>query len=124
VEVPAKVGRPTDYKPEYCDMLIEHMSKGFSYESFAGLIGTCKQTIYTWEKANPEFLDAKNRAFSACNLFWEKLAIDNPYTHPKEGGLNTGLWIFNMKNRFKWTDRVEVEAGEETKNVIKLAYKL
>jgi hypothetical protein len=29
-----------------------------------------------------------------------------------------------MKNRFKWTDRVEVEAGEETKNVIKLAYKI
>jgi DNA-binding XRE family transcriptional regulator len=117
------MGRPTDYRPEYCDMLVEHMSKGYSYESFAGLIGTCKQTIYTWEKVNPQFLDAKSRAFAACHMFWEKLAIDNPM-NTKNGGLNSAVWIFNMKNRFKWTDRVEVEAGEETKNVIKLAYKL
>jgi hypothetical protein len=25
-----KMGRPSDYKPEYCEMLIEHMSKGLS----------------------------------------------------------------------------------------------
>ena len=28
------VGRPTKYKPEYCEMLIEHMSEGLSFESF------------------------------------------------------------------------------------------
>lgn len=99
------------------------MSKGYSYESFAGLVGVSKQTIYDWEEKHQEFVDAKRIAFAACQFFWEKLAIDNPM-NTKNGGLNTGLWIFNMKNRFKWTDRVEVEAGSETKNVIKLAYKL
>lgn len=117
-------GRPTDYKPEYCDLLIEHMSKGYSYDTFCAIMDCHLDTLYNWEKLFPAFSEAKKIAFKKAQLYWEKLAMDNPYTHPKEGGLNTGLWIFNMKNRFKWTDRVEVEAGEETKNVIKLAYKL
>lgn len=117
-------GRPTDYKPEYCQLLIDHMSKGYSYETFAAKVDASKQTIYDWEKANPEFLDAKNQAFAKCQLYWESLAIDNPMTNPRTGGLNTGTWIFNMKNRFKWTDRVEVEAGDKTQSLIKLAYKI
>ena len=69
-------GRPTDYKEEYCEMLIAHMSKGFSFESFAGVIGAAKQTIYNWLEANPEFMDAKNAAFEKSRLFWEGVGID------------------------------------------------
>lgn len=124
MDEPRSVGRPTDYRPEYCEMLIEHMSKGYSYETFAAVVNASKQTIYDWEKVNPAFLDAKAKAFAQCQLHWEKLSVDNPFTDPKRGGLNASVWIFNMKNRFKWTDRVEVEAGSETKNIIKLAYKI
>ena len=35
-----KVGRPTDYKKEYCELLIEHMAAGFSFESFAGKLSS------------------------------------------------------------------------------------
>lgn len=121
---PNPVGRPTNYKPEYCEKLVEHMSKGLSYETFAGTIDTHKQTLYDWEKANPEFMDAKKRAFEKCRIFWEQIAIDHLVEHDKGSKLNSSVWIFNMKNRFRWTDRQEIEAGEETKNLIKLAYNL
>lgn len=121
---PAKVGRPTKYKPEYCEMLIEHMSQGYSYETFGAVVDCSKQTVYDWEEHFPEFVDAKKRAFTKCQQFWEKLGIDNIISRSsREYGsetLNTGVWVFNMKNRFKWTDRVEVIEKEE--QPIKLAY--
>lgn len=123
MEEPKKFGRPTEYKPEYCQKLIDYMALGYSYEAFAGKLGVSKQTLYNWEKANQDFMDAKSIAVEKCRVYWESLAIDNPFT-TKLGGLNTGVWVFNMKNRFKWTDKVEVEAGEETRNVLKLAYNL
>lgn len=57
-----KAGQPTKYKPEYCQLVIDHMSRGLSFESFAGVVGTCKQTIYSWMAKYPEFLDARNQA--------------------------------------------------------------
>ena len=125
-------GRPTIYKQEFCDLLIDHMEKGYSYESFAGLLGVSKQTIYDWEKANPEFLDAKKRATEKSRLFWEKVGIENivnietmekgesgNFTAVKKS-LNSAAWIFNMKNRFKddWKDKHENEFSGSIGTVI------
>lgn len=106
-------GKPTKYKSEYCEQLIEHMSKGLSYESFAGTAGVHRSVLYDWEDTYPEWKDAKETAFSKCLLFWERLGIDNilnvSESFGKEGGtsksLNGSVWIFNMKNRFKWRDK-------------------
>lgn len=109
-----EVGRPTSYKKEYCELLIEHMSKGLSYEAFAGSIGVSKQTIYDWEKVNPEFLDAKYIGTEKSRIFWESLGINHilnvSESFGKDAGsksvsLNAPVWVFNMKNRFGWKDK-------------------
>jgi len=115
-------GRPTSYEERFCEMLIDHMAQGFSYESFAGLVGVSKQTIYDWEKANPEFLDSKKIGVEKSRLFWETQGIEGIYTtetfEQDENGsrsvkkaLNSSVWIFNMKNRFKdeWRDKQETD---------------
>lgn len=117
-------GRPPEYKPEYCQMLIDHMATGMSYETFAATINTCRATLYNWEKQFPDFLDAKKQAVEAGQQFWEKIAIDHLVERDKGDKVNSAMWIFNMKNRFKWRDRHEIEADEETKKAIRLAYKL
>lgn len=116
-------GRPPEYRPEYCQKLIDHMSTGMSYETFAATINTSRATLYNWEKQYPDFLDAKKEAFERGQEFWEKQGIAGLW-ESKDGKMNSAMWIFNMKNRFKWKDRHEVEVGEETKNLIKLAYKI
>lgn len=75
VKVP--VGRPPDYDPKFCDLLLEHMAQGFSFESFAGVIGVCKKTLYNWvnTKEYAHFLHAKDRGAELCRLWWEKLGI-------------------------------------------------
>ena len=103
----AKVGRPTDYREEYCEKLIEHMKGGLSFESFGGIVGCSKQTLYDWLKAHKEFLDSYKKAQSYCLLHWEEMGHDMVLA----GQGNATTWIFNMKNRFDWKDKKDVTTG-------------
>jgi hypothetical protein len=102
-------GRPSEFKPEYCSELIKHMEEGLSFESFAGVVGCCKQTLYTWCENHPEFLDSKKKAFEKNRLFWEKVGVQGMFMGGNENPFNATVWIFNMKNRFNWRDKQEVE---------------
>jgi hypothetical protein len=122
-----QVGRPTDYKPEYCDALIKHMTLGFSFESFAGKIGYCKQTLYNWATVNREFLDAYKKGREACRLFWEERGMKGLMVGKR---FNSVTWIFNMKNRFKddWMDKMvredssKIDAKVEHSGTIKVRF--
>lgn len=104
-------------------MVIEHMSKGFSFESFAGVVECSKETLYEWRRVHQDFSDAVGIAFAKCQIFWESQGIDGLW-NSKDRYFSQNSWNFNMRNRFKWKDTVEVEAGDETKNLLRLAYKL
>lgn len=69
-------GRPSEYQPRFCEQLVDHMAQGFSFESFAGVVGVSKQTLYNWAEAHAEFLDAKERGTEQCRLWWEDLGIE------------------------------------------------
>lgn len=111
------MARPTKYDPAYCDMLEPHFDEGFSYESFAGVVGVSKQTLYDWEKAYPEFLDAKKSNEAKSQLVWEKRL--NSLAKTGEG--NATAIIFGLKNRASdsWRDKVETEhSGAVTVNKV------
>jgi len=93
--------RPSEYKPEYCDMLVNHMAEGGSYEGFAGVIDCCKQTLYTWEKLHPDFLDAKKKAWARNRLFMDKMGLAL-MTGKFKG--NVVPWVMEMKNRHGLVD--------------------
>lgn len=95
-------------------MLIEHMSSGLSFESFAGVIGVDRDTLYEWVKVNKDFSDAKKKGSSASELKWEKIGLEGLYMGGKDTPFNAAVWIFNMKNRFGWTERKEVEITQST----------
>jgi hypothetical protein len=109
-------GRPTTYKPEYCELLIEHMGKGYSFESFAGTIDTHRGTLYRWEAAHPEFRDAKKAGLDKSLLFWERLGVHG--ASGKVKGFNPSAWIFNLKNKHLWRDKTPDEIKEEAKPLI------
>lgn len=108
-------GPQSAFDPAYIPMLIEHMGKGFSYESFSAKIGTCRQTLYNWEKEFPEWLDTKKKAMEVCQYWWEAAGVEGLYTiygknedgkrEVIEKSINPSLWIFNMKARFRWKDQ-------------------
>ena len=100
-------GRKTKYKSDYCMLLREHMQSGFSYEAFAGKIGIAIETLYNWEKKQPDFLEAKKIAVNEARYTWERLGIAG--MTGKIIGFNATVWIFNMKNRFGWRDKRDIE---------------
>lgn len=96
-------GRPTKYKPEYCEQLVELMSQGLSFEACCGHFRVAKNTGYEWLKNFPEFQDAKRAGEVAGQLFWEKAGIDALFLGEKEK-FTSAVWVFTMKNRFGWRD--------------------
>ena len=103
------MGRPSEYDPAYCDLLKDHFAEGYSFESFGGVVGVSKQTLYNWCEAHPEFLDAKKTYETASQLAWEKRLR----SLATSGEGNATAIIFGLKNRASdsWRD---VKATEIT----------
>ncbi len=53
-------GRPTEYKPEFCQMLIDWMAEGKTIKDFAKHLKVTKETVSRWGRIHPEFLEAKD----------------------------------------------------------------
>ena len=86
-------------------MLVEHMSKGFSVESFAAKIDCSIDSIYEWAKVHPNFSEAKKRG-TAKSMYWFE-QIGNAMVDPRidTSKSNSTSWIYQMKcrfNRYGW----------------------
>ena len=123
-------GRPTKYKPEYCQQIIEYFSvdatreietaytnrKGEEWSktelaanmlmflsNFASKIGVCRDTLVEWCKVHPEFSAAYMRA------------KEMQKQHLIECGLlglfNSKFAIFTAKNITTMRDKQEYEHG-------------
>ena len=89
------VGRPTAYRPEMCELLIEAMAGGLSAEAAAAKIGIGARTLFTWQQQHPEFMQAIQEGRHQALLFWEQRAI--AVAHGKPG--NAQLITLALKNR-------------------------
>lgn len=111
-------GRPTEYREEFCELLIDHMSTGLSFETFGHEIGVSRSIIFEWAKDTPEnkrkypgFLDAKKEAEDACRSFWEDMGTKLANGNIKDG--SSAVWIYNMKCRFPkvWRPKKEIDVN-------------
>ena len=96
------------YKPEYCEMVQQHMARGYSFEAFAAGIGVDRKTLYLWCDKYPEFKYAKDVGTEASRKLWEKVLI-------KQAKKNVIATIFALKNKFpnEWRDRRELDVQKE-----------
>ncbi len=108
-------GRPSLYRPEYCEQIVAHMSDGSSATSFAASIGVCRETIAVWAAEHPEFFVSLKKGKAACASWWERVSRINASV----GGGNAALCIFGLKNMApeEWKDKIEVE-GKQALTVI------
>ena len=138
------LGRPSKYRPEFCEQLVAHMAQGLSFDSFAALAGVTHPTLYNWLELQPDFLYAKNRGTTFCRLWWERLGqqgvqglgpecvvkrtVDAKGREVVEYGaakFNPGTWIFNMINRFpgEWSQRTQVDVDLTVTTPAELAFR-
>lgn len=65
-----KGGRPTDYRPEYCERVIQLGRDGKDKTQIAAELGISKKTLYNWIDANPEFLHAIEQSVTLHKAYW------------------------------------------------------
>ena len=75
-----------------------------------------------WERfvrEEPEFSVAVKRAEEACQVWWESLGRNMAMGGIDKGNATT--WIFNMKNRFNWRDKQEIDQKTEHSGQIRMS---
>ena len=103
-ETKAKTGRPTKYSSKLCKRLPAMFENGESVAEVCAELGIWKDTFYNWVKEHPEFSDSYKKGLELSEAWWTNLGRAGSAGEAK---IQPATWIFNMKNRFKWTDRQE-----------------
>ena len=93
-----------------CQEWCTHLANGLPKETFE----ECDpQTLRKYVAKYPEDFDLEEigRAERKGYNYWYKMGIAGSMGQLK--GFNPASWIFNMKNRFGWRDRVETRVNDD-----------
>lgn len=102
-----KMGRPTKYKPEMCERVIELMMEhGYSHAEMARELGIHYTTLLDWAEYNEDFSYALKNGDAMAEAWW-MTAGREALRNPKE--FNFQVWVANMNNRFGWSHKSQVE---------------
>lgn len=99
------MARPTKYDPAMCVQAIELMREGASITEVAAELGIAKSTLYEWRESISEFSDAIKRGEDLSAAWWER----EGRTSLRDKDFSYTGWYMNMKNRFGWRDKQEIE---------------
>lgn len=90
-------GRPTDYRPEYCETVVELGKLGKSKAQIAVALNCVRSTLDLWAQVHAEFSDAMARAREESLAWWEEQGTQGVW-----GGkqFNAKAWEKSMAARF------------------------
>jgi hypothetical protein len=100
-------GRPSQYKPEYCELLIEHMAGNEGIIAFARVVRVHPSTIYGWIREIPEFREAFGIGRG------ERAHIIEQKLYRAKSGPEVAAAIFQAKNVLPEEYREKVEIGRD-----------
>lgn len=106
-KVKRPVGRPTKYKSEYCERIIELGKQGYSYAEIAADLEVDKASLYDWAAAHEDFSTALRAAKTYEQAWFEREARSNM----KNRDFNANLWYRSAASRFRddYTERKETQ---------------
>lgn len=118
-EAPKKrpVGRPSKYKPEYCERVIELAKEGCGWADYAAEFEIDRPTLYDWRDQHEEFSTALSRAKVLEQQWWERAGR----TGMMADKFNALVWKTSMQARFRddYTERKVTEVSGPDGGAIK-----
>ena len=118
------------YKKRYCQLLVKHLSQGYSFESFGAVANTHRKVLYDWVHKYPEFAEAKQRGTEQGLRLFEKLLISQTMGKKitdKDGTKlkpNLGAICFMLKTRFHkvYSEKQHLEVSTPKDQSIKIDF--
>jgi hypothetical protein len=103
------VGRPTLYRPEFCEMISREMASGLSVDAAAAKVGISARSLFKWQHEHPEFLHAIQEGRQRALLWWEERALEMA----RGKGGNAQIVSLGLRNRSRsasgWLDNQRLE---------------
>jgi transposase len=105
------VGRPSLYKPEYCEEVIALGRIGKSVEAIGAILGVGTKTLYNWRDQHEDFLHALDMAKEFELQWWEDIAQTHMIENKESDKINATIWSRSMAARFpkKYREQVKQE---------------
>ena len=100
-------GRPTKYRPEMCEKVVEWGRLGKSRAWIASELDIAKHTLQSWEKEHSDFSAAMTRAMTHSQRWWEDAGQDGI----EKREFNGSVWSRSMGARFPddWRESTKQE---------------
>ena len=95
--VPAKMGRPSVYKPEFCEQVIALGKQGKSITQMAAKLEVDKASLLKWRDEKDDFSTALRVALTYSQDWWE----DKAQTGLIDRNFNAALWKHCVTSRFR-----------------------
>jgi len=97
------VGRPSKYKPEYCEMIVKLATEGKGWVSWALACGIDRTTMFDWAENHPDFSTALKEAKLREQEWWE----EKGKSCMEAKNFQSAVWRTSMQARFRedYTER-------------------
>ena len=103
------VGRPTKYKPEFCELIKTLAAEGAGPASWAVKCKVDKASLHEWRHHHPEFFTAFNEAKAIEQDWWEQQGRKALWADK----FQASVWHKSMQARFR-EDYTETQRTEIT----------
>lgn len=116
------VGRPSKYKPEYCERVVEMARKeGAGPAEYAAEFDVDRTTLYDWAAAHEDFSTALSRAKINEQAWWERAGRTGMYLDK----FNALVWKTSVQARFRddYTERTQTEVSGRGGGPVKIEAK-
>lgn len=112
LQLPARPGHPTLYRPVYCAIALRLGAQGYSLTGIAGRLGVARDTIYEWARRHSEFSDALQRAKAAAVAFYEGRLIHITQRGGGVGSAAAAIFALKARASSEWLPPRAPDLGE------------
>lgn len=105
-------------------MLVDHMSQGYSFESFGAVADCGRSTLFDWCEKFPSFKEAKLKGYEKGKRLFETILLAKMRGEQVKGmnlkASDTACLIFALKTRYRdtYSEKVDVAQSGDIRIVI------
>ncbi len=119
-------GRPSAYKPEYCELVVHEMKQGKCIREVAAIFDVSTVTFYAWMDKHVDFLNAVQRGRDQSYKWWIEQGrnglFDSSTVEASPDGtvskafckINSRIYELFMHNMFDWSKKQTAEVQSST----------